>query len=228
MPKQKNISTNFKLIFSGVILVLLGAVYLIIAQVNNEQIASPEKETIPPLLALGFSPAEIRKIYKERQIETFDDKKRQLEDTLWEYKDDDLGFRMLQNGTQNFENTLAFAHVGDCAFRMAVYLQLGEGSSVKEGDEVNFHLEPINNIEITPPVNTKFKVKHVFTQEGSKAVLIEGGSVPWVGFTKLAYANYMSLRPKSFSDFGVITEKWLFDGFPMALLNIKDAIGCVR
>jgi hypothetical protein len=190
--------------------------------------ALPEKETIPPLLALGFSPAEIRKIYKERQIETIDEKKRQLEDQLWEYKDNDLGFQILQNGTQNFNNTLAFAHIGDCAFRMAVYLQLGEGSSVKEGDEVKFHLEPINNIEITPPVNTEFKVKHVFTQEGSKAALIEGGSVPWVGFTKLAYAKYMSVRPKSFSDFGVTTEKWLFSGFTIALLNIEDAIGCIR
>ena len=68
----------------------------------------PAKETVPPLLALGFTPEEIREQYRLTQTETLKEKQRRLDNKMWEYENDRLGFRMLQDGTENLLNTLMF------------------------------------------------------------------------------------------------------------------------
>lgn len=218
-----------KILFSVSIFLVLGGVYLLISlsAAKYKSTELPKKNQVPPLIALGFTPAEIREQYMRRQTETTAQKAKRFEDKTWDYEGEGLAFRVLQNGIVNSNNTLTYAHVGDCAFQIVAFLELAEGSKLSVRDRVPFYMSPRKSEHA--PASFKLTITNIFNyQPNQQIAILEGSPMTWETFQKMDHIEYLSMRPTSYADFNVVTEKWNFDRWVMTWLNIEDATGCTR
>ena len=218
-----------KILFSVSILIALTTVYLLISvsAARYRPLELPTKSHIPPLIALGFTPAEIREQYMRRQTETTAQKKRKLEDKTWEYEGEGLSFRVLQNGIVNPQNTLTYAHVGNCSFQIMVFMELAASSKLSVGDRVSFYMSPKKPEH--SPASFNLTITNIFEYQPEKRIAImEGSAMTWESFQNMDHVKYLSMRPSSYADFNLVTEKWNYDLWVMTWLNIEDATGCKR